>query len=78
MKFDCELNVANIGVEWLGISSTCIIASMYINLNEKDEEYLLELEEEEINKTKTNIGSNLNELSKFEEAVGKNDMFSFT
>jgi len=78
VKYDCEANIANLGVEWNGGSLTCIVAFMCIHFNDKNREYYWELEQDDINATKVDIGTDGELLGQFSKAVGKNVKFLFS
>ncbi len=74
VKYDCLLNVANIFIElYVNSSTTYCLASMYINFNDDDVQYLWKLEYREINEAQLDMRANSLELDWLNKAVGKRE-----
>jgi len=72
VKYDCLLNVANIFIElYINSSTTYCLASMYINFNDDDVQYLWKLEHREINEAQLDMRANSLELDWLNKSVGK-------
>ncbi|CAF2571228.1 unnamed protein product [Rotaria sp. Silwood2] len=70
VKYDCLLNVANIFIElYINSSTTYCLASMYINFNDDDVQYLWKLEHREINEAQLDMRANSLELDWLNKSV---------
>jgi hypothetical protein len=56
IEYDCESNVANLIVEWMGTCSAGVVAEMYIDFD-ANEEYLWQLQVDRINESKLQTGA---------------------
>jgi hypothetical protein len=72
LKFDCVKKSGDMGLEWIGDPTNCIIARMFFDLSgTKNEEFLWELQPNEIKVARDCCNSDPFQLAFLNKVVGK-------
>lgn len=78
LKFDCVTRTGEMGLEYLGEATNCVIARMFFDLSATNQKFCWKLQTSKIKTARESCKSNAVELASLDKLIGKMECIYFS